>query len=286
MLLVLIKTSYAQQSTECRFSESEAVVDSIEASRYYPLDVGNFWIYQNFLPRPMMPDYIIRKVEVDTVVNNNVFFKISETPYYGTPDSGQYGDKACCHRIRISKEGILHEGAPGHSGETNSFILSQPYNSCYRDATYGVMNVYELILLDSLRAKTFEFSFSDRSFIKDVGPYSYEGLDLVYAQVSGNLIRLTNGNIPTKKHVDSNLDEPIGIWPNPAQKYVRIRLSHIGPGHLIVYNSNGQEIDQKNIYVVINDITIDISNYASGIYIVGFTSIYSGVYSGAFIKTN
>lgn len=61
--------------------------------------------------------------------------------------------------------------------------------------------------------------------------------------------------------------EPLKIFPNPAQSYVKLDLGdrHI-KDNLIIYNAQGQKVYESRISKKL--IQLDVSNYSAGMYFI------------------
>ncbi|MFP4528263.1 MAG: T9SS type A sorting domain-containing protein, partial [Candidatus Kapaibacterium sp.] len=85
---------------------------------------------------------------------------------------------------------------------------------------------------------------------------------------------------------ESESEEEILLYPNPAMNYVTIRTENIAPGGINIYNTLGENVSGK-INVFVNsgsELTLDVSQLSPGVYIVEIPDISGHIYKRRIIS--
>lgn len=98
-LFYLILPVFCLLSCEKDVTNSE--VEPIQATEYFPLSVGNYWVYENYKVDSMGTETIFEQkldsviITKDTLINNKVYYKLHAVNYYL---GGSLDSKSCYYR--------------------------------------------------------------------------------------------------------------------------------------------------------------------------------------------
>ncbi|MBX2975138.1 MAG: T9SS type A sorting domain-containing protein [Ignavibacteriaceae bacterium] len=276
---------------------------------FYPLKVGNKWIYSangaNYLEPGIEPySYeIVKSVIGDSIINGKKFFKIYETTKYltGTYTGNSYS-KTYFHRID-SSQGIVYQIDDGFNEEkkVENLFLGVGDSSEYFPSGHYIN--YSVVTSITRQPKFNQASFERRSRCYSLGMYEYSlmwgfGIDsmfigydfgytniglkgmvkngIVYGDTTLVGVEIEGDNLPLQYSLSQN-------YPNPFNPITTMtfQIEENGFTSLKIYDLLGKEVTtlvneekQAGKY----EVKFDASSFSSGIY-------YYRLQSGGYFET-
>jgi hypothetical protein len=275
--------------------------DTVSA-KYFPLAVGNKWVYLRGHSNGGSYTYwiTVSQITKDTIINNKKYFFINSIPFTEMTNFWIRYD---------STNGHLHDYAPSDPSCNHermfydlSVVVGDSCNNSYTPCTLS--NYYCTQINDTAifgfnsRVKTYYYSFSIHNggsssrhhFTKNIGYlYGYQGASSVYGQnhntfdlrgfvINGllygdttlTLVNTISTIVPEKYSLSQNYPNPF----NPTTT-IRYELPRAGVVRLAVYDVMGREIE-----MLVNErqaagsyeATFDGSRFASGVYFYRLTA--------------
>ncbi|NND70256.1 MAG: T9SS type A sorting domain-containing protein [Rhodothermales bacterium] len=276
---------------DCPYPDSVAVVDTLSATMYQPLAVGNIWEYL-----VTDGDSLIsaeRSEIVGYAYFKNIFYYRLDSRYYHAPgDSVLSLDTLITDYIYVTDSSLVVNGSIGP--RQKDIVFSASFQSCY--SGFLASETTDLILVegqirDSVSftvdgmlqpvevAATKKFSVvSDTSvvFAHGIGMVEATGqltTTLVFAQIDGVDFGTPLASlyvIPTSIETLETATGRPGIFPLPAGDTINLTIASVKSGisDIVVYDNLGRVVYQGVVPPDVFQIRIDVSTWAAGLYML------------------
>ena len=297
---------------ETKYKIYEITLDTIEVIKslpaiddlkWYPLSIGNKWIFENYRQEfepPSIKEFIgisIMEVIDDTLVNSQIYYKLKDEPLYWNIDTGFVRPDSLDAKLFIYLPGqnseVLYEDFIAQVGDT-IWIDSTEYKILEREEPFSVWgkDTYK-------RTIDYQFRFQGYELVKDIGLFKWGFSDffaiytkelkgciidgVIYGDTTTVGVEDEQKPLATNFKLEQNYPNPF----NPSTK-IKFTIPSVGTGYipslhitLKVYDVLGNEIA-----------TLVNEEKLAGEYEIEFnaSSLPSGVYvyqlkAGSFIQT-
>ena len=233
----------------------------------FPLDSGNYWIYNN---TPSTRMEVGGNVMINNTLYRYIFFGSSknDTSFYRIE-----GSKVLKYSYKTSKEWLLYDFAILKDSVMYSADSEYVYK-CYN-------STIELFQGRNLRKWTFGYYYPfwfDRStfemVVDSMGVVEYGGgigynYKLTQASINGKTIVVTK----VTNEFENGISPKINIYPNPfnSSTIISYTIPYVGDVIITLYNSLGQivkQISNRNASVGLTRINFTANDLSSGVYFV------------------
>ncbi len=274
----------------------QVVEDTLDASRYFPMEVGNEWHYRT-VNQPFEPDeFATWKIEGDTLLNSQDYFIFRRVFYHSDLEIGS--DRITYIRYDSLGEVRRHSRFPdGSIGEEWwSFVpcgLDADFNSSIEcgdriRVMYGVFGGYDAnvtIGRDQFPAaafKVFDSLGGVITMVADIGrverlPEGFASPErLEYVKIG----ELTYGAPLIVVSNEENLPPSVSalsVYPNPFSRQVTLTYQKDSSEEisLSVFNTLGQKIKKQHLghqAIGTHRLAIDLGGFSAGLYFFHLTS--------------
>lgn len=254
--------------------------DTTSAWRYYPLEIGNVWEYQNH----GMAGSGDRRVWIsaDTVLHGTRYFVQSWESIAGDRSGRRYEELV---RFDSTTAQVLFIGADGNE--------HPEYPGCPLNANFGETVECRTWTMSVSGGHGRSFSLLDGTVLEDVtikeydGKYSYiagigfvddklilepGGTTLVYARIQG-VEYGRSISVATEDRPRASADFDLSVYPSPLQTEgtVRVELAHAQWLQVTLYDALGRQVDvlqNGRLPSGIHLIDVDARGLPGGLYIL------------------
>jgi hypothetical protein len=258
------------QNIQSQFSSSSAA--------YFPLAVGNKWIYKRFHLPAAEYSYLQMTVKKDTIVNGVKYYWLHHTPpqvdYWARIDTT---NGILYHYIESP---VSYIKLSASQGDTMNYVCSGSVDTVYFNTPTNIKKFYKDLSVPGNNSEGIEIQFA-KNFGQSYYYYyysSFTGSQYLYAWLEGCVINgvlygdttfpvgITNisNEMPEGYRLSQNYPNPF----NPATQ-IKFDISKSSFINLTIYDVNGREISvlvNEDLHAGSYTADWDASAYPSGVY--------------------